>query len=258
MSRYSKAKWMPIPENSTQARITPKQFIIHSVVAPWNEDRIRQFWNSSGINTESHFGLDYDGSMGQYIDTNVRADANTSANNRAISIETASNTSATDKWTSAQLRALAELMAWAHRTHGIPARICRSETDPGFGIHNMFDGWSGGGTVCPGKARSKQFKEELWPLFLAAIGDAPKAPDAPVVKVANVQPGKKNDEVKIVQTVLINKKFLKVSEISGEYDDLTEDAYAAFQRSLGYSGEDADGAPGKTSLSKLLPGFTVK
>src|SRR5690606_35901982 len=207
MPRYSRAKWLPIPENKTQAKIKPTQFIIHSVVAPWDENRIQQFWNESGVNTEFDFGLDYDGSMGQYLDTDVRADANVSANTRAISVETASNVSASDKWTSAQVAALAELMAWAHRTHGIPARICRSSTDPGFGIHNMFASWSGGGTACPGKARTKQFKDEVWPLFLSTIGDTPKAVAKPVVRVAYVQPGKKNEEVKIVQTVLINKGF---------------------------------------------------
>src|SRR5690606_3979201 len=103
MPRYSRAKWLPIPENNTQAKIKPTQFIIHSIAAPWDENRLQKFWNESGVNTESHFGLDYDGSMGQYLDTNVRADANASANTRAIAVETASNVSSSDKWTSAQV-----------------------------------------------------------------------------------------------------------------------------------------------------------
>ena len=257
MAKYSKAKWLPIPENSTQSKITPKQGILHSVVAPWDENRIRSFWNESGVNTESHFGLDYDGSMGQYLDTTVRADANVSANGRAVSIETASNTQASDKWTASQVKALAEWMAWLHRTHGIPARICRSESDPGFGVHNMFPGWSGGGTACPGKARTKQFKDEVFPLFLTAIGDNPKVVPDVVVKLSDVQPDKANESVKIVQTILINKGFKDEGGVSGKFDENTEDAYADFQKSLGYKGDDADGAPGITSLTKLLPGFKV-
>ena len=257
MARYSVAKWLPIPENSTQSKINPTQFIFHSVAAPWDENRIRAFWNESGINTESHFGLDYDGSLGQYLDTNVRADANVSANYRAISCESASNTSSTDRWTAAQVKAMVELMAWAHRTHGIPARICRSESDPGFGVHNMFPGWSGGGTVCPGKARAKQFREEVFPLFLTNIGDNPKVVPKVVVKVSDVQPGKNNDSVKIVQTVLINKGFNIDGGPSGKFEDKTVAAYSAFQKSLNYKGDDADGAPGVDSLTKLLPGFKV-
>lgn len=258
MARYSRAKWMPIPENSTQSKINPTQGILHSVAAPWDENRIKQFWQESGVNTESHFGLDYDGSMGQYLETTVRADANVSANNRAVSIETASNLTASNKWTDAQVKALAEWMAWLHRTHGIPARICRNSADPGFGVHRMFADWSGGGTNCPGTARTTQFRTEVFPLFLTNIGDHPKAVAKPVIYVDNVQPGKRNDSVRVVQTALINKKFSIPSGPTGFFGAETEAAYAKFQRSLKYKGEDADGAPGAESLAKLLPAYTVK
>lgn len=258
MARYSRAKWMPIPENSTQRRITPTQLILHSVAAPWDENRIKQFWQESGVVTESHFGLDYDGSMGQFLDTNVRADANMSANNTAISMESAANTSNSNRWTDAQVREIAQLMAWAHRTHGIPARICRSATDPGFGVHNMFSSWSGGGTACPGSLRTPQFRHEVWPLFLSTIGDTPKAVGKPVLKVSDVQKGKRNDSVRVVQTALINKKFSIPSGPTGYFWNESETAYAAFQRSLGLKGDDADGAPGEESLAKLLPGYDIR
>lgn len=258
MARYSKALWMPIPENSRQAHITPTQFILHSVAAPWDEKRIQQFWQESGVVTESHFGVDYDGSVGQYLDTNVRADANVSANNHAISVESASNTSASNRWTDAQVKTLAELMAWAHRTHGIPARICRNATDPGFGIHRMFASWSGGGTNCPGTARAQQFRSEVFPEFLSLIGDHPKAPAKPVIHLDDIQVGKQNDGVRIVQTRLINKGFSIPAGPTGYFGDQTKQAYSEYQISLKYKGSDADGIPGEESLSKLLPEYDVK
>src|SRR5690348_11919131 len=172
MARYPGARWLPIPETNTQASINPTQFILHSIIAPWTVERVQAYWMEAGVNVESHFGVGYSGTVGQYVDTEVRADANVSANGRAISVETASNLEGTDKWTAEQIVALVNLMVWAHKTHAIPARICRTETDPGFGIHKMFSSWSGGGTACPGPARTKQFTEEIFPKFLLAI--APK------------------------------------------------------------------------------------
>src|SRR3546814_134899 len=134
MARYPGAKWDPIPENATQDSITPTQFIVHSVIAPWTADRIGEYWRDS-TNLESHFGLGYAGDLNQYVDTQVRADANASANVRAVSIETASNTSGTDPWTAAQLEKLVLLGVWLNQTHGIPTRLSTTCTATGMGYH---------------------------------------------------------------------------------------------------------------------------
>lgn len=60
------------------------------------------------------------------------------------------------------------------------------------------------------------------------------------------------EHVEIVETALHSEGLL-----SGEYDDdgsfgsLTVEAYAAWQRRCGYSGSDADGIPGRSSLQML-------
>lgn len=91
----------------------------------------------------------------------------------------------------------------------------------------------------------------------------PKPPIPPkptVISVASVQPGKNNSQVKVVQHALRLGKFLSATSDSGYFDSTTKTAYAKFQRSLGYTGTDADGAPGLTSLAALGKkyGFTVK
>lgn len=154
------------PESDSQAAITPTQFIVHSLAAPWSIERTYEFWKNS-TNLESHFGLGYDGRLGQYIGTNTRADANASANVRAISLESAANTSNTDPWTDDQINTLVKVMDWAADEHNIPRRRCRSWTDPGFGYHRLHPEWSTGGTYCPGDARVKQFNEIVLPRLIA-------------------------------------------------------------------------------------------
>ncbi|MFE7754330.1 N-acetylmuramoyl-L-alanine amidase [Streptomyces sp. NPDC057429] len=159
------------PESDAQPAIRPTQFIVHSIVAPWTARRTYEFWRDS-TNLESHFGVDYEGAVGQYIGTETRADANAGANRRsdgtgAVSAETASNTSGSDPWNAKQVEDLIAIGAWLHRQHGIPLRICRSHSDPGFGYHSMFSQWSTSGTACPGAARIRQFKELVFPGIVA-------------------------------------------------------------------------------------------
>jgi hypothetical protein len=58
-----------------------------------------------------------------------------------------------------------------------------------------------------------------------------------------------------VEQALQAKGLLGASLADGHYGTSTLDAYAAWQRSLGYSGLDANGVPGRTSLTQL--GLTV-
>jgi hypothetical protein len=61
-----------------------------------------------------------------------------------------------------------------------------------------------------------------------------------------------------VEQALAAKGLLASAQTDGHYGTATLDAYAAWQRSLGYSGLDANGVPGRTSLTELGSGrFTV-
>jgi len=171
MAWYPGATKMELqPESDSQPAIRPTQFIVHSIVAPWTPQRTYEYWQT--VNLESHFGLGYDGSLGQYIGTETRADANAAANRRAdgtgaVSLESASNLSASDPWTAAQVEALIKLGAWLHEEHGIPLRICRTADDPGYGYHRLHSAWNPDGHACPGDARVKQFKEVVFPGIVA-------------------------------------------------------------------------------------------
>lgn len=183
MAWYPGATRMELqPESDSQPAIRPTQFIVHSIIAPWTAKRTYEYWRDS-TNLESHFGVDYEGVVGQYIGTETRADANAGANRRAngtgaVSAETASNLQGSDPWNARQVEDLIAIGVWLHQTHGIPLRICRTHDDPGFGYHSMFAQWSTSGTACPGAARIKQWREVVFPGIVArATGATPPQED---------------------------------------------------------------------------------
>ncbi|GAA2802847.1 N-acetylmuramoyl-L-alanine amidase [Streptomyces showdoensis] len=268
------------PESDSQPAIRPTQLIMHSIIAPWTAKRTFEYWRDS-TNLESHFGLGYEGDLGQFIGTETRADANYRANRRpdgtgAVSVETASNLKGSDPWTPAQVEALIELGVWLHKTHGIPLRICRSWDDPGFGYHRLHEEWAVSGTSCPGDARVKQFREVVFPGIVARAGGqpapTPKPPTAPrpvvdlsrLIAAARTDPPKAGTPVsypgvRTVEDALVKEGLLARSLADGHFGSATRTAYAAWQRRLGYSGSAADGIPGMKSLTKLgnKHGFSV-
>jgi hypothetical protein len=184
MAWYPGATKMELqPESDSQQAIRPTQLLVHSIVGPWTARRTYEYWRDS-TNLESHFGIGYAGDIAQYIGTETRADANAAANRRpdgtgAISIETASNLTATDPWTEQQVEELIKVGVWAHQRHGIPLRLCRSANDPGFGWHKMFDAWNPAAHSCPGPARIEQFKKVVFPGIVARAAGTSEEDDMP-------------------------------------------------------------------------------
>jgi peptidoglycan hydrolase-like protein with peptidoglycan-binding domain len=79
------------------------------------------------------------------------------------------------------------------------------------------------------------------------------------VKAAQIDPRRADDtltpgaraSVLLVEQALETKHLLAAEWVDGYFGTKTVDAYAQYQRSLGYSGLDANGLPGKTSLTRL-------
>lgn len=160
-----------LPESETQPRIVPRVFIMHS--AAGRGSLYHFFLNSS--NLESHFWIGTDGTIEQYVDTEVRADANLKANSFAISVETESSPAATEPWPVAQAAALVRLGDWAAREHGIPRVQTPTWDGAGFGWHVMFGApgpWTPVAKSCPGPARAAQAQREIIPA-IAKAGSGP-------------------------------------------------------------------------------------
>lgn len=156
-----------IPESHTQPRITPRLFIVHSTGGP-TPNGLEGWWNNPASNgLESHFLIKNDGTLEQYVDTDVRADANGAANGYAISCETESTSAATERWTKAQAATLVRLIDWCCTVHRIPRTITPTATGAGLAWHVQFGApgpWTPSrGKVCPGPARIDQYRNEIIP-----------------------------------------------------------------------------------------------
>jgi hypothetical protein len=159
------AEWRPLPQNSKQARINPRSVILHSAV----DGKASDLWSFFSRNSlESHFYVRADGHIVQYIDTQIRADANYKANAFAVSIETDDNGHPdVEPWSGAQVLALIKLVAWVCDTHGIPKAACPAWDKAGVGWHSMWGApsqWTPArGKTCPGAARIAQIKTRILP-----------------------------------------------------------------------------------------------
>jgi hypothetical protein len=168
-----------LPESATQAAIRPRAVIAHSA---GGEAELYGWWqNDESRGLESHFWVGRDGRTVQYIDTEVRADANGQANSFAVSIETASTVHATERWDPPQARALVRLIDWLCDVHDIPREQMVKPTSSGLGWHVMFGApgpWTPSkGKVCPGPARIDQFVSEIIPAVQAAATIVHPTPD---------------------------------------------------------------------------------
>lgn len=75
------------------------------------------------------------------------------------------------------------------------------------------------------------------------------------VHLSRLKPGKRNNDVKMVKDRLARKAGIRSDDKSNHFGKELQADYKAWQKKLGYTGKDADGVPGKTSLQKL--GFRV-
>lgn len=159
-----------IPESHSQGRIKPTTLIFHRAVS--SADSLQAYWNSPGVEVESHFYIGRTGTIYQFVDTEVRADANVMANGFAISVETwdGGNTPDSMGWNAEQMAANKRLAAWVCATHGIKRAAATAWNSGGIGGHNWFaTEWAGGPRGCPGTERTRQIRQEIIP-YVAGAG----------------------------------------------------------------------------------------
>lgn len=184
--------WYPgaIREKITANKGRKKMAVYNRVnlhVAVSEADSLFGYFNQRGI-PDSHFYILKDGTVKQMVDTKYRAFADLEGNDATISIETQGGlrNGNTEKWTKKQRKAIAEVVAWVHKTHGIPLKLATNSklggSSKGLSWHRLgIDGnfpssgilrgrlQRGGGMkystsygkVCPGDAKIKQIPSIL-------------------------------------------------------------------------------------------------
>jgi hypothetical protein len=228
---YPRAIRRLIPPGSNDPRITATQVILHVAVS--EQSSLYDYFARRSGGIESHFYIRRDGTVEQYRDTAYQADANYTANVRAISVETQGM--AAGEWTAAQLDAIKALLTWAHKTHGIPLRKCPGDTAAGIGYHSQFRSWSPVAKSCPGPDRIKQFDRVLVPWMSAPeeddmpLSDADKkwiedtvnaAVESRVGDVVTPPNARPPENPKAEAQYAIGKIWAAVEEIKAKVDDL--------------------------------------
>ncbi|WP_329131904.1 peptidoglycan-binding protein [Streptomyces sp. NBC_01476] len=188
------------------------------------------------------------------------------------------------------IRDLADFARWAHDNHGVPltSGVSWKAYSASYGADNGVRMSSSHWESFRGHCGHQHVPENLhgdpgaFPMaaILAKAGANAVAVPAgsagavkPKVSLKNVVAAAKADppvrqgktshpaDVKPVEAALRKLGYLGAAYATdGAYGTTTVAAYAAYQRNLGYSGKDADGIPGATSLKKLAAAsglFTV-
>lgn len=181
---------------------------------------------------------------------------NTDGNARFYGFECVNLGDGKDPWPAAQLEAIEAAAAAICRAHRWSARSVighkewtNNKIDPrGFSMAGM--------------------RERI----TSRLGQAaPTPPPQPVVDLSRLVTAARTDPdasgtpvtyegVKTVERALVAEGLLTAAYADGHYGTQTVSAYAAWQRRCGYSGADADGIPGMSTLSRLGAehGFTVQ
>lgn len=253
-----------LPENKTQGRISPRSVILHSAV-DGRASSLFNFFANPKQGLESHFYVRGDGHIEQYMDTQVRADANNKANAFAVSIETDDNGNPdAQPWSDQQVVALVKLVSWICDVHDIPKAQCAGWDKPGVGWHSMWGApspWTPArGKTCPGKARIEQIKTRILP----ALGVVPVTPPPPAISAevdflkaiaaaAAAKPvlkkGNKGVKVKDFQTVFNKAVGFPALKVDGNFGATTEKWVKQYQSDRGLP---ADGVVGQRTWAFLL------
>lgn len=207
-----------------------------------------------GYGRANHAGLGDDDVLRAVADeTELPADneANTDGNRSFYGFECENLGDGKDPWLAEQLLAIEKVSAALCRHHGWSERsvIGHLEWQPGKVDPRGF-------TMASMRDRvAKRLGINPTPVTL------PK-PTAPVVDLSKLVAAARSNPaakgtpvtysgVKTVEAALVNAGLLAKVYSDGHFGSATLDAYARWQRRLGYSGTAADGIPGKTSLTKL-------
>ncbi|MFF2406711.1 peptidoglycan-binding protein [Streptomyces sp. NPDC058092] len=252
MSRFSEASWRPIPVNFTAGGQESVQGVVIHIM-DGSLSGTDSWFRNPAASASSHFGTGRSGALYQWVDTADRAWAQAGGNRTWLSIENEGKGG--DALTDAQIDRCASVLRWAHEVYGVPLQLATSPSGKGLGYHGMGGAAWGGHTSCPGSKVVAQLGEIVKRAGGSGGGGGTTPSRAQVTINGLVYGyGAKGDHVTQVGTALVSKGFGKhyTDGPGPNWTDADTLNYADFQRSLGFTGADADGVPGASSLKTLL------
>ncbi len=155
MARMPGADWHPVRNYTPDGQQTVRGVVVHIMAGTLEGSQA--WFNNQTAQASSHFGTGKDGELRQWVDTDDRAWAQAAGNRDWLSVE--NEGVGGDALTTAQLDANARVLAWAHKTYGVPLQVAKSPSDRGLGYHAMGGAAWGGHTSCPGTRIVAQLPE---------------------------------------------------------------------------------------------------
>lgn len=259
MAWYPGALRKPIVRNFGGRRRSTRCIVNH--VDAGAAASLQGWFNNPAAGASSHFYVKYDGTIEQYVDSDLIAWTQRAANATAVGIETQGLGSG--RWTPAQAAALAALNRWLCELYGLPM-VDMGTSRPGargLGMHRYGidpyrasggEVWGPRGKACPGHDRVAQFPE----IVRAVAGHAPvsggggstPAPTTEAQRIAQMNAGYSVAWIKAIQqglNILGAKPRLDEDGVRGP---ATVAAVVAFQRQHGLV---PDGLPGVATSMKI-------
>lgn len=183
----------------------------------------KSWFNNPDAKASSHFGTDRNGYAEQWVDTKDKAWAEAAGNTNYISVENEGHGG--DALTDGQISRIAEILAWAHRVHGVPIQAANAPGERGLGWHGMGGAAWGGHYDCPGDNVRAQFPEILKRAQAIVSPSPAPTPNHPypgyVIKI-----GAAGTQVKVIQARV-------GATADGKFGPKTDAAVRAWQRAHG-------------------------
>lgn len=263
MAHFPGAEWIgPTPNETDGGQIDVHGLVLH--IQEGTEAGSEAWFTNPAAQASSHFLNPKSGGLRQLVDTANRAWAEMAGNRHWLSVENEGYSG--DQLTDSQVENVAQLFAWIHTTYGTPLQATDDPNGEGLGWHGMGgDAW-GGHFDCPGdpiKAQRPRILARANEILGGGVTPTPQPQPQPSGNPARYQTtinglsygyGAHGVQVTEVGLALVEHGFgSHYHQGPGpDWSDADTLNYADYQRSLGYSGSDADGVPGSTSLQKLL------
>jgi len=195
MAWFDCAQHRPLGPQTEPRLFKKNKLIFHTMVGTLaGTENYFKLDGYSGV--ESHFGVGGFGEKWQWQDSDYQADAQLQGNDDCISVETADkgapfaawSGSDVPAWTAAQVEANAQILAEAHRRHGIPLVLITDTEDAtrGVGYHRQgVDPYrkhgelysEAFGKVCPGDRRVAQVPQVITRAIQIVNGEDDMTPE---------------------------------------------------------------------------------
>ncbi|MGS2641664.1 peptidoglycan recognition protein family protein [Streptosporangium sp. G12] len=230
MARMPGAVWKPIPINFTRGGQVEVRGVVLHIMAGTLVGTDGWFRNPRA-QASSHFGTGKTNELVQWVDTKDKAWTQGQGNSRWISIENEGKGG--DSLTDAQLNRCAQVLAWAHREHGVPLQVTSDPDGRGLGHHAMGGRAWGGHSMCPGSAIILQKAEIVRRARLLAdrVEDGPVPWPGRLLRYQANVPLMHGQDVRTWQAAL--RRGDDKTVIDGYFGSRTRTATRAFQRAKG-------------------------